>query len=97
MAEIRWTDEAVTWLQDIHEFIAQDSKSAASKVVNGIYVKSQTLKEHPLIGHKYRDVKDGEIRILLFGHFRITYLIKNQENIDILGVFHGALDIDKYL
>ena len=97
MAEIRWTEEAVTWLQDIYDFIAQDSKSAASKVVDGIYNKAQVLKDYPLIGHKYKDSGDGEIRILLFGHFRITYLIKNQENIDILGIFHGALDIDKYL
>jgi leucyl-tRNA synthetase len=29
-------------------------------------------------------------------HYRIAYLIKPDGNIDILGVFHGALDIDRY-
>ena len=35
-------------------------------------------------------------RILLHGNYRIAYLIKRDENVDILGVFHSALDIKKY-
>jgi toxin ParE1/3/4 len=42
-------------------------------------------------------VESREVRILLYEHYRITYLIKLDGNIDILGVFHGALDIDRYL
>ncbi len=34
---------------------------------------------------------------LLYGHYRVAYLIKEDQTIDILGVFHGALDIDRYL
>ena len=30
------------------------------------------------------------------GHYRIAYLIKPDGNIDILGVFHGALEIERY-
>jgi plasmid stabilization system protein ParE len=33
---------------------------------------------------------------LIFGHYRIAYLVKPDGNVDILGVFHGALDISKY-
>ncbi|MDO8726921.1 MAG: type II toxin-antitoxin system RelE/ParE family toxin [Candidatus Methanoperedens sp.] len=29
--------------------------------------------------------------------YRIAYLIKPDRNIDILGVFHGSLDMDRYL
>jgi len=40
------------------------------------------------------------VRILIHGHYRIAYLIKNDGNIDVLGVFHGvfhgALDISRY-
>ena len=49
------------------------------------------------VGHRYQNDTDNEIRILQYGHYRITYLVKSQETIDILGVFHGALDIDRYL
>jgi len=34
--------------------------------------------------------------MILYGHYRIAYLVKDDDNIDILGVFHGALDITRY-
>ncbi len=37
------------------------------------------------------------MRILLYGHYRIAYLIKDENTIDILGVFNGALDIERFL
>ena len=97
MAELRWTAEAEKWLKDIHEYIANDSPSAAGKVVDGIYQKVQLLQRFPEIGGKYRLEPEGEIRILLYGHYRIAYLLREQGPIDIIGVFHGALDIEKYL
>lgn len=97
MAEIRWTEEAHRWLRDIHDYIAADNPDAAQKVVAGIYEKAQLLHRFPEIGHKYRSEQDGNIRILLYGHYRIAYLLKPPSSIDILGVFHGALDIDRYL
>lgn len=97
MAEIRWTSEAEHWLRDIHDYIAADNPNAAQKVVTGIYEKAQVLRRFPEIGQKYRTEKEGEIRVLLYGHYRIAYLLKPSSSIDILGVFHGALDIDRYL
>jgi plasmid stabilization system protein ParE len=97
MAEIRWTEEATRWLRDIYDYIAADNPDAARKVVSGIYDKAQVLRRFPEIGHTYRIEADGEIRILLYGHYRIAYLLKPSTTIDILGVFHGALDIHKYL
>lgn len=96
MAEIRWTEEAVNWLQDIFKYIANDSPLAAQKVVEGIFEKAQILKTFPQIGYKYRDESEGEIRILLYGHYRIAYIIKG-EAVEILGIFHGALMIEEYL
>ena len=97
MAEIRWTNEAEVWLRDIYDYIAHDNPSAAARVVGGIYEKSQLLKEHPEIGYKYRSESEGEIRILLYGHYRIAYLLAGDKSIDILGIFHGALEIDRFL
>ena len=97
MAEIRWTEEAIRWLHDIHDYIAEDSPSAAQKVVTGIYEKTQVLQDFPEIGHRYRNEPEGEIRLLLYGHYRIAYLLRSQATVDILGVFHGALDLERYL
>ena len=97
MAKIRWTNEAVNWLEEIYEYISLENPNAAHKVVTGIYSKAQILSEFPKIGHIYRDEIEGEIRILLYGHYRITYFLRSDKTVDILGVFHTAMDIEKYL
>ena len=97
MVTIRWTHEAERWLRDIHDYIAMDNPDAAKRTVESIYEKAQILKDFPYSGYQHDEQPSGEIRILLYGHYRIAYLIKNDKNIDILGVFHGRLDIDRYL
>jgi toxin ParE1/3/4 len=49
------------------------------------------------MGHTHRSEPEGEIRILSYGHYRIAYLIRAGDLIEILGIFHAALDIDRYL
>ncbi len=97
MARLNWTQEAETWLRDIFDYIAQDNSEAATRVVEGIYERAQILSEFPQVGHRYEGISNREVRILLYGHYRIAYLIKSEEEIDILGIFHGALDIQRYL
>lgn len=97
MVDINWTNEAEFWLKDIHDHIAQDNPRIAKKVVNDIYQKVQILKSFSQIGYPYENDEDKEIRILLYGHYRIAYLIKDKNSIDILGIFHGALAIERHL
>jgi plasmid stabilization system protein ParE len=82
-------------LNDIFEYIAADNRDAAARTVQGIYDRVQDLRRFPQLGARY-SASSRHVRILLYGHYRITYLIKDDGNIDILGVFHGALDITKY-
>jgi plasmid stabilization system protein ParE len=42
-------------------------------------------------------VTDREIRILLYGHYRIAYLVTEERDVRLLGIFHGALDLSRYL
>lgn len=98
MARLRWTQEAEQWLRDIFDYIGRDNPDAAERVVQGIYDKAQLLTEFPEIGYRYRTEEEGEIRVLLYGHYRIAYLYREDSAaIDVLGVFHGALDIDRYM
>ncbi len=97
MVEINWTHEAQLWLKDIFDYIAIDDKNIAQKVVADIYQKAQILQSFSHIGYSYSNTENLEIRVLLYGHYRIAYLVKNEDSIDILGVFHGALEIDRYL
>jgi plasmid stabilization system protein ParE len=74
MAEIRWTEEAAIWLEDIHKYTAKDNPQATARVVEGIYEKAQILFEFPEIGYHYRKVPEGDIRVLLYGHYRMYRL-----------------------
>jgi toxin ParE1/3/4 len=98
MATIRWTAEAEKWLKKIYDYILRDNPAAAARVIEGIYNKAQLLQDFPEIGYKYRAAAEGEIRVLLYGHYRITYLLHSDKTtLDILGVFHGALDLERYI
>jgi len=94
MATINWAKESENWLNDIYHYIAIDNPQAAADVINGIYQTAQLLSDNPKLGYKYHHESGLDIRILLYGHYRITYLIKADSEIDILGVFHGALEIE---
>ena len=97
MARISWTQESERWLRDIYDYIAEDSPAAALRTIEGIHQKAQLLCKFPELGYRYEHVPDRNVRILLYGHYRIAYLIRDDGDIDILGVFHAALDIERYL
>ena len=95
MAKITWTEESQRWLEDIFEYLAADNPLAASRTVQGIYERAQDLMVFPEIGYRYL-ASSRHVRILLYGHYRVAYLVKHDGNIDVLGVFHGSLDITRY-
>ena len=95
MAKITWTEESQRWLEDIFEYLAADNPLAASRTVQGIYERAQDLTVFREIGYRYL-ASSRHVRILLYGHYRIAYLVKDDGNIDVLGVFHGSLDITRY-
>lgn len=97
MAKVNWTEEAVRWLEDIRNYIAQDDPDAAVKVVRGIYDKIQLLRRFPEIGYSYTSRPGHNIRVLVHGTTELRTLSKPNGTIDIIGIFHGAMDIDRYL
>ena len=97
MAEIVWTNEAAECLEQIHDYIALDNSTAAHKVVSEIYDKIQMLSRQPRIGEQYDGITDREVREILYGQYRIPYLVRSESRVEILGVFHCAMDIEQYL
>lgn len=97
MAEVVWTVEAVNCLEQISAYIATDNPTAAWRVINGIMDKTEMLTRQPQIGHRYEPITDREVREILYGHYRIPYLVRSPERVEILGIFHGAMDIQQYL
>ena len=97
MAKIIWTNESLRWLQAIDKHIAKSSHEAAAKVVEGIYYKVQILVTNPRAGFRYSTLTEREVRVLLYGHYRVFYEVSEDALVTILGVFHAALDISQYL
>lgn len=95
MAQVVWTTEARRWLQEIYDYIAEDNEEAAYRTVRAIHERAEILLTSPEIGYRYRERPD--IRVLLYGHYRIAYLTTAERRIEILGVFHAALDMARYL
>ena len=78
--------------------MAQDNPNAAVRVIDGILEKAETLTSFPDMGTRLRVVPEGDVRMIPYGHYRVAYLHrKDSETIEVIGVFHGALNIDRYL
>ncbi|CEG11132.1 Plasmid stabilization system (fragment) [groundwater metagenome] len=76
MAEINWTEEAEDWLKKIYDYIFEDDKDTAARVVNSIYKRVEILMDFPFLGQRLMDWENRHIRVLIYGHYRIVYLIK---------------------
>jgi plasmid stabilization system protein ParE len=97
VGKVKWTREASRWLKEIRDYIALDNPVAALKTVQGIYRLASTLSAFPQRGYRFEEVSDREIRVVLYGHYRIAYLVKSTGDVNLLGVFHGALDMGRFL
>jgi toxin ParE1/3/4 len=94
---IVWTSESRWWLREIFDYIRQDSPQTAVKVVRRIREKARALLDFPELGHVYEPAREENVRILLYGHYKIVYQPSESGEIYILGVFHGALDLKRHL
>jgi toxin ParE1/3/4 len=78
MARVAWTDESQSWLRDIFDYIAADNPEAAARTVQGIFDRAQALADFPEMGARYR-ASDRHVRVLLYGHYRIAYLVREPQ------------------
>ena len=90
MARLNWTNGAESDLKNIFEYISMDSKRFAAIHIKRIREKARLLKNHPRLGRVVPELEDDNIRELIFGNYRIIYRLVNQEQIDILTIFHSA-------
>lgn len=97
MGKIRWSREAFDWLKNVRDYIAKDKPHVAQKIAKGIVQKVALLRDFPEIGYRLNTSTKKQIRVLLYGHYRIVYQINEDKDIDLVGIFHGALDLKKHL
>jgi toxin ParE1/3/4 len=82
-----WSPLAVQRIQEISDYIAIDSRSAAGRWVDTLFKKTEILKSSPEIGRIVPEVGKSDVRELLFGNYRIIYLFSSKQ-IAVLTVRH---------
>jgi toxin ParE1/3/4 len=89
------TETAFADLEDIENYISQDSPAIARRFITRIFDKIDQLSEYPQSGKPVPEFNDNTIRELLLNKYRIIYQFNNGQ-INILRIIHGArlLDIE---
>jgi toxin ParE1/3/4 len=96
LAKVVWTQEAERCLKAIHDYIAKDEPAAAFDVVVAIFKRGHGLAEFPAMGQALPGFRDPKLRVLLWGHYRIVYRPVGADELHVLGVFHGAMDLKRH-
>jgi addiction module RelE/StbE family toxin len=85
--KIIWSPLAITRINEIADYIAEDSPDTARKWVDEIFTKVERIEEFPLSGRFVPEIDRKDIREILFGNYRIIYKIFANE-IHLLTVRH---------
>ena len=85
--KIIWSPLAITRVNEIAGYMAEDNPEAARKWVDEIFNKIERIEKFPLSGRLLPEIDRKDIREILFGNYRIIYRILANE-ISILTVRH---------
>jgi toxin ParE1/3/4 len=91
MAEqtVIWTITAYKDLQNIVDYISQDSMYYALAFYDDVMDKAQTLNDFPHRGRVVPEMDDPEMREIFIHRYRLIYQIHN-DRIIIKTIIHGA-------
>jgi len=96
VGKIKWSQEAFDWLKEIQTYIAKDKPQVAQNIAKQIIQKVSLLQDFPEMGYRLNNFPKKNIRVVLYGHYRIIYQINQDKDINVLGIFHGALNLRKH-
>ncbi len=96
MAEVIWTEPALTDLNDIAEYIALDNSNAAQKLVSKVFSTIERLENFPKSGKTPTELKKTDYREVIVGPCRIFYQI-NKNHVYILYVMRGERQLRRFI
>jgi plasmid stabilization system protein ParE len=91
MMELKWTNNSLSDLARLYEFLATVNRDAAARTVQDLTEKPHKLIENPRIGKKLAEFHPREVRRILVGHYEIRYEIQ-VSTIYILRIWHTRED-----
>lgn len=90
-----WTQSARSALEDILGHIAKDSPAAASRVLDRILEKAESLDRLSERGRVVPELARPNVREVLVYSYRILYEVTPSE-VCILALVHGARDFESW-
>jgi len=96
MAQVIWTEPALSDLNAIAEYIALDKPSAAINLVQKVFSSTDQLEEFPELGRKPPEFKKSRYLEIIVNPCRIFYRIEG-DKVYILYVMRSERKLRKYL
>lgn len=94
MIPIEWTAPAVSDLQNVVNYISQDSAIYADAMAERIISSCETIASFPQSGRIVPEVSNPKIREIIVGPYRIMYRVKRNV-LQILAIIHSARDVKR--
>ena len=92
--ELIWDDEALADLEDIFNWIAQDSPAAAKTVVDRLFSSAELLIDFPFMGHVGREPDTFEWAVPKLPYIVVYEVDREQQRVIVTAVIHGAQERD---
>lgn len=96
MAQIIWTEPALSDLNDIAEYIALDKLLAAKQLVKNVFSSVSRLDQFPESGKKPAEISDTQYREVVSGPCRIFYRFES-DIVYILYVMRSERKLRQYI
>jgi toxin ParE1/3/4 len=87
-----YDDEALADLEDIFNWIAQDSPTAAKTVVDRLFSSTELLISFPFMGHVGKNPGTFEWVVPRLPYIVVYEVDQAQERVIVTAVLHGAQD-----
>ena len=96
MAQITWTEPALSDLEEIAQYIAIDNPDAARALVREIFSKIERLEAHPNSGRIPAELSNFRYREVIVGPCRIFYRAMS-EKIYVLYIMRSERQLRNYI
>lgn len=93
--EITWTKQAWHDLEQVVDYISQDSKLKAAEVTQEIFDSVERLSDFPRQGRYVPELTDSPYREILVFNYRIIYRVSNSQ-VYLIAIVHTARNFEQY-
>jgi plasmid stabilization system protein ParE len=89
--KVVWSLAALRQLEAIHAFVAQHSPQYATRILERLLERAESLERFPLLGARAYEFDDEGVRELLETPYRLLYEVTG-DRVEVLAVVHSARD-----